>query len=147
MTDDLLLETRGAVGVVTLNRPKALNALNLGMCRALHPALDAWAADPAIQAVVIRGAGGRAFCAGGDVRAVALSVGDAPRGEKERVSREFFRAEYGLNHRIHYFGKPFVALSFSICRSVRILTGRVGIGDSEEMTREGGEREALGGRL
>lgn len=115
MTDDLLLETRGAVGVVTLNRPKALNALNLGMCRKLHPALDAWAADPAIQAVVIRGAGGRAFCAGGDVRAVALSVGDASADEKERVSREFFRAEYGLNHRIHSFGKPFIALVDGVC--------------------------------
>ncbi|AKQ67418.1 Enoyl-CoA hydratase [Myxococcus hansupus] len=115
MSDDLLLETRGAVGVVTLNRPKALNALNLGMCRTLHPALDAWAADPAIQAVVIRGAGGRAFCAGGDVRAVALSVGDASADEKGRVSREFFRAEYALNHRIHHFGKPYVSLVDGVC--------------------------------
>ncbi|MFP2927262.1 enoyl-CoA hydratase/isomerase family protein [Pyxidicoccus sp. 3LG] len=115
MSDDVLLETRGAVGVVTLNRPKALNALDLGMCRKLHPVLDAWAVDPAVKAVVIRGAGGRAFCAGGDVRAVAASLGEAPDGERERLSREFFRAEYALNHRIHHFGKPFIALVDGIC--------------------------------
>ncbi|NPC86773.1 enoyl-CoA hydratase/isomerase family protein, partial [Pyxidicoccus fallax] len=57
MSDEVLLETRGAVGVVTLNRPKALNALDLGMCRELHSQLDAWAVDAAVKAVVIRGAG------------------------------------------------------------------------------------------
>ncbi|NTX04002.1 enoyl-CoA hydratase/isomerase family protein [Myxococcus sp. CA051A] len=115
MSDGVLMETRGAVGVVTLNRPKALNALNLEMCRQLHPQLDAWAADPAVKAVVIQGAGGRAFCAGGDVRAVAASVAESPRGEQERVSREFFRAEYALNHRIHHFGKPYVSLVDGVC--------------------------------
>ncbi|WP_164017226.1 enoyl-CoA hydratase/isomerase family protein [Pyxidicoccus trucidator] len=115
MSDDVLLETRGAVGVVTLNRPKALNALDLGMCRTLHPALDAWAVDPAVKAVVIRGAGGRAFCAGGDVRAVASSLGAVTDGEDGPLSREFFRAEYALNHRIHHFGKPFIALVDGIC--------------------------------
>jgi enoyl-CoA hydratase len=115
MSDDVLLETRGAVGVVTLNRPKALNALDLGMCRKLHPQFDAWAADPAVKAVVIQGAGGRAFCAGGDVRAVAASLGMATGGERERLSREFFRAEYALNHRIHHFPKPFVALVDGVC--------------------------------
>ncbi|CAM3675578.1 enoyl-CoA hydratase/isomerase family protein [Corallococcus sp. ZKHCc1 1396] len=113
MSEDVLLETRGAVGLVTLNRPRALNALSLGMCRALHPRLDAWAADPAVKAVVIRGAGGKAFCAGGDVRAVAGSV-DRPEGEAS-LSREFFQAEYALNHRIHHFPKPFVALVDGIC--------------------------------
>lgn len=115
MSDDVLLETRGAVGVVTLNRPKALNALDLGMCRALLPQLDAWAGDTAVKAVVIRGAGGRAFCAGGDVRAVAASLGTPPGPGQERLSREFFRAEYALNHRIHHFGKPFIALVDGIC--------------------------------
>ncbi|MGZ3457438.1 MAG: enoyl-CoA hydratase/isomerase family protein, partial [Archangium sp.] len=78
MNTDVLLETRGPVGLVTLNRPKALNALDLGMIRALHPALEAWASDSQVKAVVIRGAGGRAFCSGGDVRAVALSMGSSP---------------------------------------------------------------------
>ncbi|RKG81440.1 enoyl-CoA hydratase/isomerase family protein [Corallococcus sp. CA049B] len=111
MSEDVLQETRGAVGLVTLNRPKALNALSLEMCRALHPRLDTWAADPSVKAVVIRGAGGRAFCAGGDVRAVASS---AARSDAS-LSREFFRAEYALNHRIHHFPKPFIALVDGIC--------------------------------
>ncbi|NRD66663.1 enoyl-CoA hydratase/isomerase family protein [Corallococcus exiguus] len=111
MSEDVLLETRGAVGLVTLNRPKALNALSLEMCRALHPQLDAWAADPSVKAVVISGAGGRAFCAGGDVRAVASSVARSDMS----LSREFFRAEYALNHRIHHFPKPFIAWVDGIC--------------------------------
>jgi enoyl-CoA hydratase len=113
MSDDVLLETRGPVGLVTLNRPKALNALSLDMCRALHPRLDAWAADPSVRAVVIRGAGGKAFCAGGDVRAVAGSVARPEAGAS--LSREFFLAEYSLNHRIHHFPKPFIALVDGIC--------------------------------
>jgi enoyl-CoA hydratase len=115
MNPDVLLETRGPLGLVTLNRPRALNALDLGMIRALHPQLDAWAADPAIRAVVIQGAGDRAFCAGGDVRAVALSL-DAPDAAAEgHLSRAFFREEYALNHRIHHFPKPFIALVDGIC--------------------------------
>ncbi|QSQ16517.1 enoyl-CoA hydratase/isomerase family protein [Myxococcus landrumensis] len=115
MSDGVLMEMRGAVGVVTLNRPKALNALNLEMCQALLPQLESWAADPALKAVVIRGAGGRAFCAGGDVRAVAASLTESPPPGHERMSREFFRAEYALNHRIHHLGKPYVSLVDGIC--------------------------------
>jgi enoyl-CoA hydratase len=115
MTPDVLLETRGPLGLATLNRPKALHALDLGMIRTLHPRLDAWARDPAIRAVVIRGTGGRAFCAGGDVRAVAASL-DAPVTPGEApLSEAFFRAEYALNHRIHHFPKPFIALVDGIC--------------------------------
>jgi enoyl-CoA hydratase len=115
MTEDVLLETRGPVGLVTLNRPRALNALDLGMIRSLHPRLEAWARDAAIRAVVIRGAGGRAFCAGGDVRAVALSL-DAPTPEgQEPLARAYFREEYALNHLIHTFPKPFIALVDGIC--------------------------------
>lgn len=111
--ESLLLETRGPLGVVTLNRPKALNALNLEMIQALSPKLDAWARDEAIRAVVIRGAGPKAFCAGGDVRAVAASVGTES-GEAA-YSRQFFLGEYALNHRIHHFPKPFIALVDGIC--------------------------------
>ncbi|MFL5359093.1 enoyl-CoA hydratase/isomerase family protein [Archangium sp.] len=110
MNTDVLLERRGPLGLVTLNRPKALNALDLGMIRTLHPALEAWARDSQVKAVVIRGAGGRAFCAGGDVRAVALSMGSpAPEGQ-EPLSSAFFREEYRLNHLIHHYPKPYVAL-------------------------------------
>lgn len=115
MTTDVLWERRGPVGLVTLHRPRALNALDLGMIRALHPALESWAREPEVRAVVIRGAGGRAFCAGGDVRAVATSSGlPVPEGQ-EPLSRAFFREEYRLNHLIHHYPKPYVALVDGIC--------------------------------
>ena len=65
---EVLVERRGCAGFLTLNRPKALNALNLGMVRAMAAALDDWERDPTIERVVVAGAGGRAFCAGGDIR-------------------------------------------------------------------------------
>ena len=135
MNPDVLLETRGPLGLVTLNRPKALNALDLGMIRALHPALEAWAREPSVKAVVVRGAGGRAFCAGGDVRAVAASLGTPPPEGEEPLSQAFFRAEYRLNHLIHHFPKPYVALVDGICMggglglsahgSHRVVTGKL----------------------
>ena len=70
---DVLFEVCGVAGLITLNRPQALNALNRSMCLAIHAQLDAWADDDAIAIVIIRGAGDRAFCAGGDVVAVAKS--------------------------------------------------------------------------
>lgn len=105
MTSDILFERRGTVGVATLNRPKALNALTLPMIRAYWRQLDAWEHDPAVKAVVLRGTGERAFCAGGDIRAIhdAGKAGD-------RLTRDFFREEYALNHRIHAMAKPHVAL-------------------------------------
>ncbi|MBU8898198.1 enoyl-CoA hydratase/isomerase family protein [Corallococcus sp. H22C18031201] len=115
MSEDVLLETRGPVGLVTLNRPQALNALNLGMCRAMDPQLRAWADDDRVRAVVIRGAGGRAFCAGGDVRAVAASLSGPATVGSEPLSRAFFRAEYALNHLIHHYPKPFIALVDGVC--------------------------------
>ena len=104
---EVLVETRGRLGLVTLNRPKALNALSLGMIRALDQALIGFAGDVAIDAVVIRGAGEKAFCAGGDVRALVT----APEGiDTARLARDFFAEEYRLNFRIHNYPKPFVAL-------------------------------------
>ncbi|MEX2630050.1 MAG: enoyl-CoA hydratase/isomerase family protein [Tistlia sp.] len=104
-TAEILFERRGAVGLVTLNRPKALNSLTLEMIRQFQPRLEAWAADPEVGAVVIRGAGEKAFCAGGDVRSVwtaARDGGDLP--------REFFREEYILNRTIFRLAKPYIAL-------------------------------------
>jgi len=110
MTTHVLLEKKGPVGLVTLDRPRALNALDLGMIREMHPRLEAWARDEEVKAVVVRGAGGRAFCAGGDVRAVALSL-DAPGPEgEEPLARAYFREEYRLNHLIHEYPKPYIAL-------------------------------------
>lgn len=111
MTDEILLDREGPIVIVTLNRPKALNALSLGMCQALLPRLPEWAEDPEIHAVVVRGAGDRAFCAGGDIRAV-YDLGPAAaaavlNGDPEA---DFFRVEYRLNHAIHHFPKPWIAL-------------------------------------
>jgi enoyl-CoA hydratase len=135
MSQDVLLETRGPIGLVTLDRQKALNALSLGMIRAIRPQLDTWARMPDVKAVVIRGAGGKAFCAGGDVRAVALSLGQPlPEGE-EPLSRAYFREEYALNQRIHHYEKPYIALvdgismggglGLSIHGSHRVVTDRL----------------------
>src|SRR5437588_145193 len=69
-SDDILFGVEGGVATVILNRPQALNAFTLDMYRRFDPMLRGWADDPAVHAVVIRGAGGRAFCAGGDIRAI-----------------------------------------------------------------------------
>ncbi len=108
---DAICEVRGPIGLITLNRPKALNALTLGMIRTIDPVLKSWAADPGVKAVVIRGAGDRAFCAGGDVRAVYDDGLAMKRGEGDgALTRDFFREEYRLNRRIKRFPKPFIAI-------------------------------------
>jgi enoyl-CoA hydratase len=105
-TDEILLERQGGLALVTLNRPKALNTLTLGMYRTLDPDLLAWGKDPAVRAVLIRGAGGRAFCAGGDVRAIF----EAGRGRTSGLTADFFREEYCLIQRVYRFPKPYIAL-------------------------------------
>lgn len=97
------------VGLVTLDRPRSLNALNLAMVRALRQRLSAWAHDAGIQAVVLCGAGPRAFCAGGDVVAV---VHDVQAGGTLR--HEFFREEYALDLSLHRYPKPLVVLMHGI---------------------------------
>ena len=104
---EVLVETRGHLGLITLNRPKALNALSGSMIEIIEPALAAWAKDDRIHAVLIQGSGGKAFCAGGDVRAIATG-GNSP--EMRRLKAGYFAAEYRLNYHIHTFGKPFIAV-------------------------------------
>ena len=106
MTDsDIQFEVRGRACVVTLNRPRALNALTLSMIEAMDARLAAWATDPGVDLVIVRGEGERAFCAGGDVRAIWQAGKDG-----DPLTRDFFRAEYRLNRRIKVFAKPYVAL-------------------------------------
>ncbi|MEE8536168.1 MAG: enoyl-CoA hydratase/isomerase family protein, partial [Kiloniellales bacterium] len=102
---DILFELHGAVGVVLLNRPQALNALTLAMIEAFDRRLRLWAGDPGVAAVLIKGAGERAFCAGGDVRAITRA-GEAG----EPLTADFFRAEYTLNRRIKTWPKATVAV-------------------------------------
>ncbi|HWD26599.1 MAG TPA: enoyl-CoA hydratase/isomerase family protein [Rhizomicrobium sp.] len=106
MTDEpeILFEQRGALGFVTLNRPKALNALTHEMALALHKKLDVWADDGAIRSVAIVGAGERAFCAGGDIRTLYES-GKAGTS----YAREFYRDEYLLNAALKRYDKPIVS--------------------------------------
>ena len=103
---DILFARRGAAGVVTLNRPKALNAVTHEMVRALHRQLDAWADDAAITRVIVTAAGERAFSAGGDIRALY----DLGRAGKQEEALTFFREEYTLNTAIKRYRKPYVAL-------------------------------------
>jgi enoyl-CoA hydratase/carnithine racemase len=107
-TDDILFGRNGGVATVILNRPQALNAFTLGMYRRFDPMLREWAEDCAIHAVLIRGAGERAFCAGGDVRAIA-EAGRGVSGDPALTST-FFREEYELIRRIHRFPKPYLAI-------------------------------------
>jgi enoyl-CoA hydratase/carnithine racemase len=102
---ELLTEVRNGVARVTLNRPTALNALTFGMLKELTALFEAWATDAAVKLIVLRGAGEKAFCAGGDVRALYEAF---HAGRKDLL--DFFIVEYALDHRIHTFPKPIVAV-------------------------------------
>ncbi|KAM6268453.1 3-hydroxyisobutyryl-CoA hydrolase, mitochondrial isoform 1-T1 [Porphyrio hochstetteri] len=104
-TAEVLLEKRGGAGIITLNRPKALNALNISMIQQIYPQIKTWEQDPETFLIIIKGTGGKAFCAGGDIRAIteAGKAGD-------RLAQDFFREEYMLNNAIGTCKKPYVAL-------------------------------------
>jgi len=118
MTDDILFERRGAAGLITLNRPQALNAVTHEMVLALRAQLDRWADDPAITRVVITAAGERAFSAGGDIRAL-YDLGQAGR---QAEALQFWRDEYPLNVVIKNYRKPYVALIDGL-----VMGGGVGV--------------------
>jgi enoyl-CoA hydratase/carnithine racemase len=113
--DDIRFERIGKAGVVTLTRPKALNAVNHRMVQALSAALSAWEKDSAVELVVIKGEG-RAFSAGGDI----LDVYEAGRGGRPKY--EFFADEYRLNAQIERYPKPYIALINGI-----VMGGGVGV--------------------
>jgi enoyl-CoA hydratase len=101
----------GRVGRILLNRPKALNALDLPMLHACAAILETWRNDPHVDAVVIEGAGERAFCAGGDI----IALRDAQTSGNRPAADEFFRVEYDLNLTIATYPKPYIALIDGIC--------------------------------
>ena len=120
-TTELLCEVRGQVGFITLNRPKALNALSLGMVRGLLAQLLAWRDDPAVLAVAIRGSHKEGvfghFCAGGDIRFLHQTVqAGSPQIE------DFFTEEYTLNHVIFTYPKPYIAFMDGV-----VMGGGMGI--------------------
>jgi enoyl-CoA hydratase len=103
---DIICRIEGVAGVMMLNRPRALNALNLSMVRQMRCVLDAWEEDASVHHVIIEGAGGKAFCAGGDIRAMREKI---LTGEAEHAFT-FWREEYQLNSRIKRYTKPFIAM-------------------------------------
>jgi len=115
---EIQFERRGAAGIVTLNRPQALNAVTLIMVRALRAQLDQWRDDPAVTRVLVCGAGERAFSAGGDLRQV-FELGRAGRHEDALT---YWREEYALNTVIKRYPKPYVALIDGI-----VMGGGVGV--------------------
>jgi enoyl-CoA hydratase len=115
---EILFEQRGAAGIVTLNRPQALNALTLTMVRALASKLRDWASDAAITRVVVTAAGERAFCAGGDIRAL-YELGVSGR---HRDALAFWHDEYRLNACIKHYPKPYISLIDGV-----VMGGGVGI--------------------
>ena len=109
--DSLIADKDGRIGRILLNRPKALNALTLPMIRDCTRVLRDWAEDPHVHAVVIAGAGDRAFCAGGDIRALR----DARMAGDQAFVDSFFAEEYALNLLIASYPKPCVALIDGLC--------------------------------
>jgi enoyl-CoA hydratase len=120
MTEDaeILFDRQGRLGLITLNRPKAINALTLGMVRAMTRALEEWRADDSVGAVLIRGAGARGLCAGGDIVAIYHA---ARSGDRAPVT--FWREEYALNLMIADYAKPVVTVMHGI-----VMGGGVGVG-------------------
>ena len=123
----ILAEINGCLGLITLNRPQALNALSLPMIRDITTLLRQWADRPEIQAVAVLGAGREgkppAFCAGGDIRFFhqAAHAGDPALGD-------FFTEEYRLNHLIHAYPKPYIALMDGI-----VMGGGMGISQGAKL--------------
>jgi len=105
LTKHIITRKRGSIGHITLDRPEALNALTEDMCVAMTRALQDYAADPSIGAVVIDGAGERAFCAGGDV----VLLHDSGKAGDDRAEK-FWRTEYALNEYIFRYPKPYITL-------------------------------------
>lgn len=120
MTSEIIVEQVNDFGVVTLNRPQALNALTWDMVKAFRAQMIAWERASAVKAVLIKGAGERAFCAGGDIRWLYDHAKSDP-----DYSCEFFREEYRLNSLLHHFAKPWVALTDGI-----VMGGGVGVSAS-----------------
>lgn len=107
----LILNREGHAGTILMNRPKALNALDIQMIRDFAHAIGQWRHAAEVKLVILEGAGGRAFCAGGDVRAVRQAAIEGNRAPVEA----FFTEEYAVNEGIALFGKPWVSIIDGIC--------------------------------
>lgn len=118
MDENLEIMREGRLGVIALDRPRAINALTLGMIRAISETLDAWEHDAGISAVLFEGRGERGFCAGGDVRATRELI----LAGKVDEANLFFEVEYRMNRRISTYSKPIVAIQDGI-----VMGGGIGV--------------------
>ena len=116
-SDEVLIRREGRAGRITINRPQALNALTHAMVGRIREAMLAWRDDPAVALVLVEGAGGRALCAGGDVRALYDS-----RADGSALARAFWGGEYPLNALIGRYPKPYVAIQDGI-----VMGGGIGL--------------------
>jgi enoyl-CoA hydratase/carnithine racemase len=116
-------EIRNRIAFITLNRPAALNALSLDMIGQLRSALKQFAADAGVNAVLIKGAGEKAFCAGGDIRAIYES-----HQNRDSLHRDFFVTEYPLDYLLHSYPKPYIALIDGI-----VMGGGMGISQGSRL--------------
>ena len=121
MTDTVLTRVANRTGVITLDRPKALNSLSLDMVRALTAILRGWQVDGGIDAVVITSSSEKALCAGGDIRFFHEMGRTTPTGGSALLE-DFFTEEYALNHLIHFYPKPYIALMDGV-----VMGGGMGI--------------------
>jgi enoyl-CoA hydratase len=118
MSEQVQISIEGQMGVIALNRPEAINALNLEMIEAIRARLTLWAVDGAIKAVLFEGRGSKGFCAGGDVRAVRAAV----LSDNHAGADAFFVSEYGMNGQIARYPKPVVAITHGV-----VMGGGLGI--------------------
>jgi enoyl-CoA hydratase/carnithine racemase len=117
LEQELIFDIQHGVACITLNRPSVLNAISFSMVQKMHQCLLEWAIDDAVKVVVVRGAGDKAFCAGGDIRSLHDSVVNG-----DDVYRAFFAQEYALNEYIYSYPKPYIAFMDGI-----VMGGGMGI--------------------
>lgn len=122
-SDGVESEVRNHIGHLSLNRPQGLNAIDLGMIRQMQGQLDAWAQDDSVYAVILRGAGEKAFCAGGDIRALYDSIQN-----NQTYHQDFFVEEYALDLTLHHYRKPVVALMDGL-----VLGGGMGLAQGVDL--------------
>tara|TARA_Y100001934_G_C12291075_1_gene744871 strand:+ start:339 stop:1382 length:1044 start_codon:yes stop_codon:yes gene_type:complete len=116
-TEEVFFEKKGSLGLITLNRPEALNALTLNMVRLIHPTLKKWEEDNEIKTVAVTAVGDKAFCAGGDIRAL-YDWGKS----NDKKAKGFYYEEYQLNQLIKSYTKPYISFVNGI-----VMGGGVGI--------------------
>ncbi len=121
MSEHVLHRIANRTGIITLDRPKALNSLSLEMVRALNAILLDWQADAGVDAVVLTSSSEKALCAGGDIR-FFHEVGNATPQGGSALLEDFFTEEYALNHLIHFYPKPYIALMDGV-----VMGGGMGI--------------------